>query len=189
MQKPQLPMRSWQKWSIFTSSDLTYESKQGALLCNTTLQQQTACLAPTPWDTARSPSFTELKTYLELEGGTNRKLAHEREHYSGWFAVLRSSYCMLHNLTLAGDFPGLPVERTPVIQPQGYQWHHLLSLVNLYTNPAEAAKLMQVSRTISGHVHAYLCIYKEIRRITAAQNGQRCWKRNFCLPHLSYSFL
>ena len=50
-------------------------------------------------------------------------------------ALIRVVCCaqneVLHNLTLPGYFQGLPVEHAPVIQPQGYKWHHLLKSVKL----------------------------------------------------------
>lgn len=126
--KASLPAWLWEKWSMCT--DLIHRPHRDAPFCNVPLQLQTACLASTPWDTARSPSFTELKQFLERAWGTTRKLDHRREeHYSGWFAALKASYDVLHNLTLSGYFQGLPVVHTHVIQPQGYKQHHLLRSV------------------------------------------------------------
>lgn len=188
MQKPQLPTWPWEKWTIFMSSDLIYESNRGALFCNARLQLQTACLASTLQDTVSSPSFRELKRYLELEWGTNGKLDHKREHYSGWFAALQTRYCVLHHLGLPGYIQGLPVEHSPVIQPQGYNCHHLLKSLQRLCS-ANNITVQQVSRTTaSGHMHAYLHTHGEIRRMVIPQKGQWCWKRNFYLQHRLYSF-
>lgn len=145
-------------------------------------------------ETVRSPGFTELKLYFELEWGTNGKLDHKREHYSG--CLFKTRYCVLHNLTFPGYLQGLPVEHTPVIQPQGYKWHHLLKSVKLVlwqqkkqrVCSANNITVKQVSQTtISGHIHAYSYIHRAIRTVIG-QKGQWCWKRNFYLAHFSYNF-
>lgn len=111
----------------------------GALFCSVPLQLPTACLASAPRDTGRAPSSTGIKLHLQLEGGANGKLDHNKEHFSGWFAVLKQgTVCWQSNTTRV--FSRALWEHTPITQLQlssSTTSSHLLS-----SNPTEKTKVM-----------------------------------------------